>query len=136
MTFHDEINAFFHTYIEAFARRDADAISELWDDVGLFPSPSGNFAMERQAFRAHCSTLLEFYSNQGIVHPTGELLSATELFPHVAQARMVYRMYDAEKQLIATWEHVYVLRRTNKWRVSLTIADGEMAVWTAKGAQL
>lgn len=136
MTFYDEINAFFHTYIEAFARRDADAISELWDDVGLFPSPSGNFAMDRQAFRAHCSTLLEFYSNQGIVHPTGELLSATELFPHVAQARMVYRMYDAEKQLIATWEHVYVLRRTNKWRVSLTIADGEMAVWTAKGAQL
>lgn len=136
MTFHDEINAFFHTYIDAFARRDADAISELWDDVRLFPTPGWNFAMDRQAFHAHCSTLLKFYSDQGIVNPTGELLPAIELFPKVAQARMVYRMYGEEKQLIATWEHVYVLRRTNQWRVSLTIADGEMAVRTAKGAHL
>ena len=29
-----------------------------------------------------------------------------------------------------------LLRRTDRWRVSLTIADGEMAAWTARGAQL
>ncbi|MEM7448890.1 MAG: hypothetical protein AAF355_11670 [Myxococcota bacterium] len=38
---------------------------------------------------------------------------------------------------IATWEHTYILRRTGDcWRVSLTIADGEMAAWAALGAQL
>jgi len=39
-------------------------------------------------------------------------------------------------ELIAGWEHVYILRRTDRWRVSLTIADGEMAAWAARGAQL
>ena len=47
MTIEDEIAAFFVSYVDAFARNDADALSELWDSVGLFPSPTGNFAMER-----------------------------------------------------------------------------------------
>jgi hypothetical protein len=38
--------------------------------------------------------------------------------------------------LIAEWEHVYILRRSDHWRVSLTIADGEMAAWAAREAQL
>ena len=53
-----------------------------------------------------------------------------------AQARVAYRMQGAGHELIAEWEHVYILRRTDRWRVSLTIADGEMAAWAARGAQL
>lgn len=136
MTFHEDITAFFAEYIDAFACEDADALSELWDAVGLFPSPGGNFAMERQAFRDHIVTLMGFYRQQGVVRPEGELLSATELFPNVAQARMAYRMLDEGGELVAEWEHVYILRRSDRWRVSLTIADGEMAAWTAKGATL
>lgn len=136
MTIEDEIAAFFVSYVDAFARNDADALSELWDSVGLFPSPTGNFAMERQAFRDHCVTLMDFYRQQGVVRPEGELLSTSELFPNVAQARMAYRMQGEGDELIAEWEHVYILRRTDRWRVSLTIADGEMAVWAARGAQL
>lgn len=136
MTFHEEIAAFFIEYVDAFARDDADALSELWDAVGLFPSPTGNFAMERQAFRDHCVTLMDFYRKQGVLRPEGELLAATELFPNVAQARVAYRMHAHGDDLIAEWEHVYILRRGDRWRVSLTIADGEMAAWAAKGAQL
>ncbi|MGI6245686.1 MAG: hypothetical protein ACOYJQ_07950 [Pseudochelatococcus sp.] len=136
MTFHEEIAEFFAGYVNAFARSDADAVSELWDTVGLFPSPAGNFAMERRAFRGHCVTLMDFYRQQGVVRPEGELLSATELFPNVAQARVAYRMCGEGGGLVAEWEHVYILRRSDHWRVSLTIADGEMAAWTAKGAQL
>ncbi len=136
MTFQDEIAAFFVDYIDAFARSDVDALSDLWDPVGLFPSPTGNFAMDRPAFRAHCATLMEFYRRQGVVRPEGGLLSAIELFPNVAQARMAYRMRGEGEALIARWEHVYVLRRTDQWRVSLTIADDEMAAWAARGAQL
>lgn len=135
MTFQDEIAAFFAEYVDAFARSDAEALSRLWDDVGLFPSPTGNFAMERQAFRDHCVTLMDFYRRQGVVRLEGELVSATELFPNVAQASMAYRMWGAGDELIARWEHVYILRRSDRWRVSLTIADGEMAAWTARGAQ-
>ncbi|WP_419828624.1 hypothetical protein [Methylobacterium sp.] len=136
MTFQNEIAAFFDSYVSAFVRRDADALSDLWEPVGLFPSPTGNFAMPREAFRDHCVTLLDFYRKQGVVQPVGELLSAVELFPNVAQARMAYRMQGEGEALIAEWDHVYILRRSDRWRVSLTIADGEMAAWAARGAQL
>jgi hypothetical protein len=136
MTFDEEIAEFFSNYVDAFARNDADALSELWDTVGLFPSPTGNFAMERQAFGDHCVTLFDFYRKQGVLRPVGNLLSSMELFPNVAQARMAYQMQGANDQLIAEWEHVYILRRSDRWRVSLTIADGEMAAWAAKGALL
>ena len=136
MAFREEIEDFFTAYVEAFARNDADALSELWDEVGLFPAPTGNFAMERQAFRDHCVTLMDFYRRQGVVRPEGDVLSAAELFPDVAEVRMAYRMRGAGGELVAAWEHVYILRKRDRWRVSLTIADGEMAAWAAKGAQL
>ena len=136
MTVQHEIEAFFESYIGAFARSDADAVSELWDPVGLFPSPTGNFMMERQAFRDHCVTLMDFYRKQGIVQPTGTLLSWVELFPNVVEARMAYHMLGENSETVIEWEHVYILRRTDRWRVSLTIADGEMAAWTAQGAVL
>ncbi len=135
-TIEDQISAFFDAYVDAFAQEDAAALSELWDEVGLFPSPTGNFSMEREAFREHCVTLMDFYRQQGVAEPVGELLSAEELFPNVALARMSYRMLDAQGGLVATWNHVYVLRKTDRWRVSLTIADDEMAAWAAKDAQL
>lgn len=136
MTLHDQIASFFREYVEAFARHDADEVSNLWDAVGLFPSSTGNFAMERQAFREHCVALMDFYRQQGVVQPEGDLLSTTELFPNVALARMAYRMRGGGGELIAKWEHVYILRRTDRWRVSLTIADDEMAAWNAKGVSL
>ena len=131
----DEIAAFLILYVDAFARHDADAIAMLWEPVGLFPSATGNFAMERDGFRDHVVTLLDSYRRHGVVRPVGTLLSAVELFPHVAQARVAYRMEGADGTLIAGWEHVYILRRAEEWRVSLTIADGEMAAWAALGAQ-
>jgi len=136
MSFRDEIAEFFARYVDAFARRDADALSQLWEPVGLFPSPAGNAAMPRDVFCDHCVTLMDFYRNQGVVRPVGELLDAAELFPNVAQARMAYRMLGESGEVIAAWEHVYILRRSDSWRVTLTIADGEMAAWAARGAQL
>lgn len=136
MNFQEEIAEFFSRYVAAFARNDADALSECWDAVGLFPSPTGNFSIERQAFREHCVTLMDFYRQQGVVWPEGTLLSACELFPNVAQARMAYRMHGEGDEIVAEWEHVYILRRADCWRVSLTIADGEMAAWAAKDAHL
>ena len=131
-----EIEAFFVAYVDAFAHEDALTLSELWDPVGLFPSPTGNFSMDREAFREHCVRLMGFYGNQGVAKPVGELLSAAELFPNVAEARMAYRMLGEEGDLIAAWEHVYILRKTDRWRVSLTIADDEMAAWAKKGVQV
>lgn len=136
MTFQDEIAAFFVNYVDAFANRDAEALSELWEPIGLFPSPGGNFAMSRDAFRDHCVMLIDFYRSQGVVRPLGQLLSASELFPNVAEARMAYQMQGEGDAVIAEWEHVYILRRSDRWRISLTIADGEMAAWAALGAQL
>ena len=51
----------------------------------------------------------------------------------IAQRRVPARRVVEALDII---EHVYVLRLTDTWRVSLTIADGEMAAWTAKGVQL
>ena len=44
MPFHDEITDFFGGYVNAFAREDGDTLSELWDEVGLFPTPRGGRA--------------------------------------------------------------------------------------------
>ena len=134
MSFSDEVTAFFEAYVDAFARFDADAVCALWEPVGLFPGPTGNFAMDTETFRGHCVTLMDFYRGQGVFRPEGELLTATELFPNVAEARMAYRMWGEGDELVAEWEHVYLLRRSDQWRVTLTIADGEMAAWTARGA--
>ena len=49
---------------------------------------------------------------------------------------MAYRMKSNDAETVAEWEHVYILRRTDRWRVTLTIADGEMAAWAARGARL
>ena len=49
---------------------------------------------------------------------------------------MAYRMHGEGDTIVAEWEHVYILRRSDAWRVSLTIADGEMAAWAALGAQM
>lgn len=134
--FETEIAVFFADYVDAFARRDADALSLFWDEVGLFPSPGGNFAMERPAFRDHCEGLMRFYADQGVIRPEGTLLSATEHFSGVAEARVAYRMMGEGEAVIAAWEHVYILRRRDRWYVSLTIADGEMAAWTERGVRL
>jgi len=91
--------------------------------------------MNRQAFRNHCATLMDFYRQQGVVRPEGELLPVTELFPNVAQARMAYRMKGEGDTLIAEWEHVYIHRRKDHWRVSLTIADSEIAAWAGRSAR-
>ncbi|MEM7641405.1 MAG: hypothetical protein AAF366_02635 [Pseudomonadota bacterium] len=132
----EEIEVFFASYVRAFADEDADALSELWDPVGLFPSPIGNFSMEREAFRAHCVTLMDFYRQQGVVRLEGDVLSVDELFPDVVQARIAYRMLDRDGAVVAEWEHVYILRKSERWRVSLTIADDEMAAWAKRGADL
>lgn len=47
---------------------------------------------------------------------------------------MAYRMLGASGETIAEWDHIYILRRTDRWRVTLTIADGEIAAWTERGA--
>jgi len=127
----------FFAYLSAFRREDASAVSELWEGVGLFPTPTGNFSMDREAFCNHCVTLLDFYQKQGVAEPTGDLISAVELFPSVAQARMAYAMLGSDGMLVACWEHVYILRKSDgQWRVSLTISDDEMAAWAAAGAEL
>ena len=133
---HNEIETFFASYVDAFGRNDPAGLSEHWASVGLFPSPTGNFAMEREAFRTHCMTLMDFYRCQGVERPIGKLLSSEELFPDVVEARMAYRMLGKDETLIAEWDHVYILRRTDRWRISLTIADGELAAWAARGAQI
>jgi hypothetical protein len=85
--------------------------------------------MDAQTFRGHLVKLMDFYRRQGVARSEGRLLEASELFPNVAQARMAYRMLGNDGDLIASWEHVYILRCTDRWRVTLTIADGEMAAW-------
>ncbi len=135
MTFHDEIATFFTSYVEAFDRSDVDALSALWEPIGLFPTPAGNFAMDAQTFRGHLVKLMDFYRRQGVVRSEGRLLEASELFPDVAQARMAYRMLGDGGDLIAGWKHVYILRRKDRWQVTLTIADGEMAAWGPRLSQ-
>lgn len=135
MTIEEEIADFFRRYVEAFLNHDVDSLVELWEPVGLFPTPNGNFAMDRATFREHVAKLMQFYQREGVARPEGTVLSCAQIVPGVAEARVKYRMLDQEEGLVAEWEHFYILRRADGWRVTLTIADAEMAAWTERGAQ-
>ncbi|WP_228461924.1 hypothetical protein [Paracoccus liaowanqingii] len=123
MAFREDISGLFDEYDEASTCDDAEVFSRLCDQVSLLQTPIGNFSIERQAVRDHCVTPMDFYRRENIVRPEGKLISATELFPNVAQACMAYRMFGEGDELVAEWEHVYILPRSDRWRVSLTIAD-------------
>ena len=92
--------------------------------------------MDRETFRGHVVKLLDFYRRQGVVRPEGRLVAAAEIYPGIAEARMAFQMLGGDGRPVAVWEHFYVLRRTAGWRVTLTIADAEMAAWNALGAEL
>ena len=47
---------------------------------------------------------------------------------------MAYHMLGAAGEIIAEWEYVYLLRRTDRLRMTLTIADAEIAAWAARKA--
>jgi len=49
--------------------------------------------------------------------------------------RLAYRMLGEGGETVAAWDHIYILRRSDdRWRVTLTISDGEIAAWTERGA--
>lgn len=66
MSLRDEIAALFAAYIDAFTRYDVDAVCAAWAPVGLFPTPTGNFALDAPTFRGHCLKLFDFYRRQGV----------------------------------------------------------------------
>ncbi len=48
---------------------------------------------------------------------------------------MGYRMMGADDAPVAEWKHIYPTAHRRVARI-VTIADGEMAAWTAKGVHL
>ena len=74
----DELVVFFMDYVNILACGDPDGPIELKEPVGLFPSPNGNFAMDRQTFRSHRAALMDFIvSRRAEAHPvlTGQVHS-------------------------------------------------------------
>ena len=136
MSLREEIEAFFAAYVDAFARWDIHAICVLWAPTAAFVMPTANVAMDAAAFRDNGVKLLDFYRRQQVAWPEGKLLSRDELFPGVAEARMAYRLFDAAGAEIVAWKHVYMLRKTDRWRAVLAVADGEIAAWAERGTPL
>jgi hypothetical protein len=65
------------------------------------------------------------------------LPSALVLALFVASAVSGDRLHDVSDNIVAEWEHVYILRRpTDGWRAFLAIADGELAAWKVLGTEL
>jgi hypothetical protein len=62
--------------------------------------------------------------------------TASQLFEGVAEARMADRMIDKDGAPVPEWAHAYTLRRSDRWRVSLTTPDGEIAAWAARRVSL
>lgn len=135
MSVRDEIGAFFDAYADAFARWDAEDVCALWAPTALIVAPQGNAATDAASFRDHVGKLMAFYKGQGVVRPEGALLAVSELYPNVAEARVGYRLLNAAGEEVAAWEHVYMLRRTDRWRILLSVADGEMEAWGDRAAQ-
>ena len=74
---------------------------------------------------------------QGATRAEKEILDVQSLHDGVALVRTGDKLSDPEDNVVAEWEHVYLLRRDgNGWKAFLAIADGEQAAWLARGTTL
>ncbi|HVQ07318.1 MAG TPA: hypothetical protein VMS43_02680 [Allosphingosinicella sp.] len=133
----EAIQTFFDHYVDAFSRRDIDAVMSLWTFPATITTPAGSFVFDEPAFRTNTEALCRFYDRQGTVEARKRVSGIHELSPAVATVTTEDELYDEEGSLIAAWRHGYVLRETAQGiRAIVAVADAEIEGWAARGTPL
>ena len=131
------LDSFFRDYVNAFNRSDAAGIAEQCAFPATITVPSGTHVFDEAAFCKNVRALCDFYRRQGVAKASKRVTSVQPLSANVASVTTEDALFDERGQMIASWQHGYLLRQDQgKIRAFAAIADGEIAAWAARGTPL
>ena len=133
-----ELEAWCASYVAAFERSDATAITEHWAFPAITTQAGQSFAFKSsEHFEKNTQRLLGFHQRQGVATVHRRVLNHLEMSAHAVAMTVADDMRDASGATLASWQAAYVLQYTQgKWRAIAAIADGEVAAWAERGTPL
>ena len=132
-----DAQAFFDRYADNFSRGDIAAVNDAWAMPCFISGPRSGAFTDAEVFARNTEGLVAFYAAQGLAKAEKTVLSAEVQYDGVTLVRTADRLSDAAGEEIATWEHLYLMRRfSDGWKVVTAICDGEVAAWAARGTPL
>jgi hypothetical protein len=132
-----QVDAFFQGYAAAFSREDVDEICALWDYPAFMSYEGRQAVLDKDQFRQNTFALCAFYRARGLARAEKQVLELARLTPTTASVRTEDRLYNSSGDLIAEWEHVYVLSETaNGIKAVAALPDNELRAWRERGTPL
>ena len=129
---------YFQKYDSTFSSFDIKAITNLWAFPAFITTPSISVCFQDiPSFEENTKGLCDFYRSQGVTKTRKTVSGFDLMFDGIASVRTIDQLYNSENDLIAEWEHSYLIRQTeNGIRAIVAIADGELQAWAARGTPL
>jgi hypothetical protein len=132
-----QVQAFFSDYVQAFADQDIDRICSFWGYPAFMVFDGRQIVFDTGAFRTNAVRLCAFYAAQGMTHAEKDVIELVRLTDTTAAVRTRDMLYDANGELVAEWEHAYLLSDTSEGiKVAAAMPDGEVRAWRERGTPL
>lgn len=132
-----QVQLLFSDYADAFSVRAIDRITESWTFPAFILFSGKQIGFDRQAFYDNATRLCAFYGAQGVVRAHKEIVALYHFTTTNASVKTADKLYDATDQLIAEWEHVYLLTETaDGLKIAAAIADNEVCAWRDRGTPI
>ncbi len=132
-----QVHTFFKDYADAFSQQSVDRLQKMWSFPAFMSFDGTQAVLESDAFRSNTARLCAFYGRQGVVRVDKEVLELTRLTDTTATVRTADTLFAADGQVIADWEHVYLLSETGEGiRVAAAMPDNELRAWRDRGTPL
>jgi hypothetical protein len=132
-----EAQDFFTAYAKAFTAMDVDEVCARWSYPAFMAARGKQATLDEAAFRTNTVALCDFYRAQGVARAEKRVLELVRLTETTSTVRTADTLFDAKGDLVAAWEHVYLLTETPVGvRVAVALPDGELAAWRSRGTPL
>jgi hypothetical protein len=132
-----DVEHFFTGYAKAFTDMDVDEVCARRSYPAFMAGRGKQAALDEAAFRQNTVALCDFYRAQGVARAEKQVLELVPLTETTATVRTADTLFDAHGDLVAAWEHVYLLTETPSGvRVAVALPDGELAAWRSRGTPL
>jgi hypothetical protein len=132
-----DAEAVFAGYAKAFTEMDVDEVCARWSYPAFMAGRGKQASLDEAAFRQNAVALCAFYSAQGVARAEKQVLELARLTETTSTVRTADTLFDARGDLVAAWEHVYLLTETPAGvRVAVALPDGELAAWRSRGTPL
>jgi hypothetical protein len=132
-----EAEDFFAGYAQAFTDMDVDGVCASWSYPAFMAGRGKQAALDEASFRQNTVALCAFYRAQGVARAEKQVLELVRQTETTSTVRTADTLFDATGDVVAAWEHVYLLTETPAGvRVAVALPDGELAAWRSRGTPL